>query len=123
MVYKAKQTWKDLIDKPHHVGLTRRDLIKRGLATGVLTATIPEALIGSLLNRANAAALNCPPATRAAGAIAQIYAQGGPTMGARFIGEDQAALMNATIAANYGISGTNLLKLGPNLVIDTTSPF
>lgn len=123
MVYKSKQTWKDLIDKPHHTGLTRRDLIRLGMATGVLTAIIPEALLDYYTNRANAQALTCPPATRATGAIAQIYAQGGPTMGARFIGEDQAGVMNATIAANYGITGTNLKKLGSNLVIDTTSPF
>ena len=44
-------------------------------------------------------------------------------MGARFIGDDQAAGMNSTMASNYGISGSNLLKLGANLWVDTTSPF
>lgn len=114
MTYKSKQTWKDLIDKPHHVSLSRRELLARGMATGFLT--LASRSVG-------AANLTCPPTTKNLGAIAQIYAQGGPTMGARFIGEDQASLMNATMAANYGITGTNLLKLGPNLVIDTTSPF
>lgn len=122
MTYKVKQTWKDLIEKPHHVSLSRRDLLARGLATGFVSFALPEFLRGSL-NQAQAANLTCPPTSRALGAIAQIYSQGGPTMGARFIGEDQAALMNATVAANYGITGTNLQKLGPNLVIDTTSPF
>jgi hypothetical protein len=123
MTYKSKQTWKDLIDKPHHVGMTRRDLLARGMATGFLSFALPQIVLDSILNRARAATLNCPPSTRTLGAVAQIFSQGGPTMGARFIGEDQAALMNATMAANYGITGTNLLKLGPNLVIDTTSPF
>lgn len=124
MTYKSKQTWKDLIDKPHHTSLTRRELLARGLATGFLSVALPEALIQTLArSSAHAANLTCPPSSLLPGAIAQIYAEGGPTMGARFIGEDQAALMNTTMAANYGISGTNLQKLGPNLVIDTTSPF
>ncbi len=122
MTYKSKQNWKDLIDKADHVGLSRRDLLARGLATGFISTTLPTALLPFLTREAQAA-LTCPPTVRATGAIAQIFAEGGPTMGARFIGEDQAAMMNPTIAANYGISGTNLLKLGPNLVIDTTSPF
>lgn len=120
MSYKSKQTWKDLIDKPLHAGITRRELIAKGLATGIMSVGLPRALMSSIANGAN---LTCPPATRFPGAIAQIFAGGGPTMGARFIGEDQAAAMNTTMAANYGITGTNLLKLGPNLVIDTTSPF
>ncbi len=123
MTYKAKLNWKDLVEKRDHAGISRRDLLARGMATGFITAALPPALLSLIGGRAESAMLTCPPATRAAGAIAQIYAEGGPTMGARFIGEDQAALMNATVAANYGISGTNLLKLGSNLVIDTTSPF
>ncbi len=123
MVYKAKQNWKDLIEKPAHHGLTRRDLLARGMATGFLSLALPEFLLESMFSRANAAPLVCPPSTLSKGCIAQIFSQGGPTMGARFIGEDQAAMMNATMAANYGITGTNMLKLGPNLVIDTTSPF
>ncbi len=122
MTYRPKQTWKDLIDKPMHKGVTRRDLLTRGMATGFLSLAVPQYLLDVMINRAHAAP-TCPAPNRAKGAIAQIFAQGGPTMGARFIGEDQAAMMNATIAANYGITGTNLLKLGPNMVIDTTSPF
>ncbi len=123
MTYKGKKNWKDLIDQKPHVGITRRDLLSKGFATGFLSFAFPQALLGTLSNSANAASLTCPPSVRAKGAIGQIFADGGPTMGARFIGEDQAAMMDANIAANYGISGTNLLKLGPNLVIDTTSPF
>lgn len=124
MSYKANQNWKDLVESPLHKSMTRRDLLKKGLATGVLSLGLPENFWGGFLNRAYAAAgITCPSPTRTLGAIGQIFASGGPTMGARFIGEDQAAMMTPTIAANYGISGTNLLKLGPNLVIDTTSPF
>lgn len=118
MVYKSKQTYKDLIDKKDHKGITRRELLQRGLATGVMSFALPRAFMSSIAN-----ALSCPPVTQTPGAIAQLYAQGGPTMGARFIAEDQLSLMNTTMAANYGISGTNMLKLGTNLVIDTTSPF
>lgn len=123
MVYKTKQNWKDLVEGAPHVGITRRELIARGMATGFLSFVLPEVFLSGLLKKAHAANLVCPPATRAAGGIAQLYAQGGPTMGARLIAEDQAAMMNATMAANYGIIGTNLRKLGPNFVIDTTSPF
>lgn len=123
MVYKGKKTWKDLVEKSDHVGLTRRDLIARGMATGFLSLTAPTFMGRSFLREAHAATLNCPPSTQALGALAQIYSEGGPTMGARFIAEDQAAIMNETVARNYGITGTNLLKLGPNLVIDTTSAF
>ncbi len=123
MTYKSNKNWKDLIEKGPHISLSRRDLLARGMATGFISAALPSSLLQLLSERSEAAALTCTPATRAPGAIAQIYSEGGPTMGARFIGEDQASMMSATMAANYGISGTNLLKLGPNLVIDTTSPF
>jgi len=40
-------------------------------------------------------------------------------MGARFISEAQAAVMNAGMAANYGIAGqATLVRLGPNMVVD-----
>ncbi len=43
-------------------------------------------------------------------------------MGARFIGDQQAASMNATMAANYGIVGS-MQKLGPGIWIDNKSVF
>src|SRR4051812_43632233 len=100
MVYKSKQTWKDLIDQKPHAGITRRELLSRGLATGFLSLGLPRLLMSSIAE----AALVCPPVTRNPGGIAQLYAQGGPTMGARFFGDDQASLMNPTMASNYGIS-------------------
>jgi hypothetical protein len=117
MTFKTKKTWKDYIEnRPDHVGLTRRDFLARGLATGAMAVTFPE------LAFAASSSSTCT-VNRALGAVGHLFAAGGPTMGARFIGEAQAAAMNSTMAANYGISGTNLVKLGPNLVIDSTSPF
>ncbi len=123
MSYKARQNYKDLIDKAPHPTITRRELLKRGLATGFLSIAPSQMILGALSPKAYGATLTCPPTTMSLGAIAQIFSEGGPTMGARFIGDDQAGLMNATMAANYGITGTNLVRLGPNLNIDSTSPF
>jgi hypothetical protein len=124
--YKAPKTWKDLIDKPLHHSLSRRDLIARGMVTGAVTVGLSKLLFGDVVKTAMAAGSTsqCPPPTLSAGAIGQIFASGGPTMGARFISEAQAGAMNTTMASNYGISGAaNLMKLGPNMVIDKTSPF
>jgi hypothetical protein len=124
MIFKSKQNYKDLIDKPVHKGMNRRDFLLRGLATGALSVAVPQIAIGTFLREAQAAGMACPPPMRNPGAIAQIFSSGGPTMGARFISEAQASLMNATMAANYGISGqSTLVKLGPNMVIDSLSPF
>lgn len=124
MTYKSKKNWKDLVEGPSHQTLTRRDLLAHGLATGLLSVALPKLVAGEFIRNAHADSLACPPPTRNVGALAQIYAEGGPTMGARFIGEAQASMMNQNMANNYGISGqANLVKLGPNLVIDKTSPF
>lgn len=125
MAYKVKQNYKDLIDQPvNHKAFTRRDFLARGLATGVMSVAAHNALFGSIMRQAEAATLaSCPAPVRNPGSVAQLYSEGGPTMGARFISENQAAMMNTNMAANYGITGTNLRKLGPNMVIDTTSPF
>lgn len=126
MTYKSSKNWKDLAEF-HHGGphLTRRDFLARGLATGLMSVAVPKILMGDLVKKAEAAMpANCPPPTLSPGAIAQIFSNGGPTMGARFMSEAQAAAMNANMAKNYGVSGqANLKKLGPNMVIDTTSPF
>src|SRR6185437_12368512 len=68
--------------------------------------------------------LACPAPVKNIGSVAQMFSSGGPTMGARFISEAQAAVMTAGMAGNYGINGqATLVKLGPNMVIDSTSPF
>jgi hypothetical protein len=124
MSYKVKQNYKDLIDQPvNHKAFTRRDFLARGLATGVMSVAAHNALFGSLMSQAAAETMACPAPARNPGAVAQLFSNGGPTMGARFFSENQAAMMNANMAKNYGISGTNLRRLGPNMVIDTTSPF
>lgn len=124
MTYKVKKTWKDLLDnKPKHHSVTRRDLLMRGMATGAMSVLLPRAFFGDWVKTAYAAPGTCPPPNRAPGSIAQLFAAGGPTMGARFIGDVQKNMMNPTMAGNYGISGTNLVSLGPNMVVDSTSPF
>ncbi len=126
MLIKIKKTWKDLADnKPRHESSpARRDFIARGLATCAFGIALPELFLNDFVKRAHAADIVCPAPTLAPGSIVQMFSDGGPTMGARFISDAQAASMNATMAANYGISGqANLVKLGPNLNIDKTSPF
>jgi len=123
---RSAPSWKDMIEeKVDHPTLTRRDLLARGMATGVLTMGISKMLGGDLIKQAVAQTMNCPAPVRNPGAIAQIFSNGGPTMGARFISEAQAAAMNPNMAGNYGITGmaANLIKLGPNMVVDQTSPF
>jgi hypothetical protein len=123
MIIKIKKNWKDFAEKCNHPeGLSRRDFLGRGMATGAMTVLLPKLLGGRLIYEALGGQVNCPPATRVTGGIAQIFSEGGPTMGARLLGEQQAQSMNATMAANYGISG-NLEKLGLNVYVDRTSPF
>lgn len=127
MSYRAKKTYRDLIDRPVHHGMSRRDFLTRGLATGVMSVVATKFVFGDLIRQAEAAEMtSCPTVSRNPGAIAQIFASGGPTMGARFFSEAQMSAMNQTMAANYGISAQNLMRLGPsgsNLVIDPMSPF
>ena len=125
MIIKNKKNWKDFAEISNNHTISRRDLIKRGLATGTMSVLMSKLIAGDFVKQAFAlTASNCPAPVRNPGAIAQIFSEGGPTMGARFISDAQAASMNAGMAANYGISGqANLIKLGPNMVIDKTSPF
>src|SRR5690242_13621091 len=127
MTYRGKKDWKDLVEfcKHPHGGLTRRDFIARGMATGAMTVALEQMVAGQFLAQAHAdAPTNCPAPVRNPGAIAQLFPEGGPTMGARFFSDNQAAMMNANMAKNYGISGQgNIQKLGPNMNIDKTSAF
>ena len=126
MIIRTKKTWKELCDTnvEKHDGVGRRDFLQKGLATGVMSICLPNLVTGRLIEKASAADLSCPAPAQVKGAIAQIYAEGGPTMGARFIGEAQAQSMSAGMASNYGISGAaNLVKIGTNLYVDKTSPF
>ncbi len=139
MIFKIKKNWKDLANSHHHhsesnpskssqashlTQFSRRDFLGRGLTTGGMILALDYLSTGEFIKKAVAATLNCPVPVRNPGAIGQFFAEGGPTMGARFIGDAQAASMNDSMASNYGISGqANLQKLGPNLVIDKTSPF
>jgi hypothetical protein len=120
MLIRAKRTHKDAICSRHHHDPSRRAFMRRGVTAGVATLVLSRATVENAM-----AALppSCPQPVLAKGALAQIFSEGGPTMGARFIGDDQASSMNATMAANYGISGqANLVSIG-NLRVDKTSPF
>ncbi len=125
MLIKTKKNWKDFAEFSSHHSISRRELLTRGLATGTLSVLMSNFVAGGFIKQAMAAAAGtCPGPVRNPGAIGQIFAEGGPTMGARFISDAQAASMNSNMAANYGISGqANLRKLGPNMNIDSTSPF
>jgi hypothetical protein len=120
MLIKVKRNWKDYAEFCKQKKLSRREMMLKSMASGAISVLLPDFVAQNLAH----AAPNCPAPVRVPGAIGQIFSEGGATMGARFISEAQAAVMNAGMAANYGISGqANLRKLGPNLVIDTTSPF
>lgn len=126
MLIKVKKNWKDLVDSgpAHKSGLTRREFVARGLATGAMSVAVHQSVMGQFIAKAYADTLACPAPVKNLGSIAQFFSSGGPTMGARFISEAQAAAMSVGMADNYGISGqANLVRLGPNMVIDSTSPF
>ena len=120
MLIRLKRTHKDAICHSHGHDPSRRAFLRRGLTAGIATVVFSKTMIKDAM-----AALppSCPQPMLVKGALAQIFSEGGPTMGARFIGDDQATSMNATMAANYGISGqANLVSIG-NLRVDKTSPF
>src|SRR5262249_44458082 len=120
MLIRLKRTHKDAICHGHGHDPSRRAFLRNGLAAGIATVVFSKTMIKDAM-----AALppSCPQPMLAKGALAQIFSEGRPTMAARFIGDDQATSMNATMAANYGISGqANLVSIG-NLRVDKTSPF
>jgi len=120
MLIRVRRTHKDAICNGHEHDPSRRAFIRRGMTAGVATLVFSKTMVG---NAMAALPSSCPQPVLAKGALAQIFSEGGPTMGARFIGDDQASSMNATMAANYGISGqANLVSIG-NLRVDRTSPF
>ena len=137
MLIKVKRSWKDYAEGPAHRPLTRRDFLMRGMATGAMSVAMNQLVFGDLIRKAMAdtsGVITCPPPNLAKGAIAQIYAVGGPTMGARFMSTAQAQMimnpvMGSSMASNYGVSGvaTNMMQLGPasssNFWIDVTSPW
>jgi len=124
MIIRSKRHWTDIVEGPKHDGYNRRDFLLRGLAAGTISVALPKLFGQDLIRAAEAATLNCPSTAPNPGAIVQIFANGGPAMGARFIPESLASGLTATGATNYGITGgANLLTIAPGMVIDTTSPF
>ncbi|MGZ3722016.1 MAG: hypothetical protein ACXVA9_03735, partial [Bdellovibrionales bacterium] len=102
MLIKVKKNWKDLVDSgpKHQSALTRREFMTRGLATGAMSVAIHQAVVGDMIAKAFADTISCPAPVKNIGSIAQIFSSGGPTMGARFISEAQAAVMTQGMADN-----------------------
>ena len=131
MAYKSPKNWKDLVEPcKHRHGLSRRELLFRGISTGVLSLSASKLFMGDLVQQAVAAELNCPPPMLIKGAVAQILSEGGPTMGARFISQAQASGISKqnAMANNYGIYGEKLVPIGPataqkRIYVDSESPF
>jgi hypothetical protein len=123
MRIKVKKSWKEFIDKKPHPTFSRRDFLSRGLATSVATVAIPHALSMAMAKNAFGSAASCPPQVRTPGALAQIYRDGGPTVGAMFLNQQQVSFMNASAAANYGIVQADIAQVGANWYLSTSSPF
>jgi hypothetical protein len=123
-IIRVKPNWQDVYEgKPHPV-LTRRDFLKRGLATTTLSTLAPTAVMAMLAKKAAAGTLNCPTSSRVPGGIAQLYRAGGPAVGASFLNATQVGFMTSTIASDYGFSGVSALQqYGSNWWVDPTSPF
>jgi hypothetical protein len=123
MRIKVHKSWKESIDKKPHPTFSRRDFLSRGLATSVATVAIPHALSMAMAKNAFGSAASCPPAVRTPGALAQIYRDGGPTVGAMFLNQQQVSIMSANMASRYGIVQTDIAQVGANWSLATSSPF
>ena len=121
MLIRVRRNLKDMVTEKPHRGLTRRDFLKKGLATGTATALLPYGLFGSFKNAM--AATSCPAAVRQPGALAQIFRDGGASSGASFIHSIQASGMTAAAAAFYGIVASDLVQTGTNWYVSKSSPF
>src|SRR5690606_3847698 len=118
---------KDDLEKcTHGRYITRREFIEKGLVTSTLAVTLPKIVAHGIVKDAMGAMPSCPPATRnAIGSVFSVYAEGGMTVGAYFLSEMEAdiAASSANAANRYGISQTNITRLGSNLAISNTSMF
>jgi hypothetical protein len=121
---RVKKNWKDFIEQKPHKTYSRRDFLSRGIATATASIVLPHAIMGALIKKASASQSSCPGSNRAPGGIAQLFREGGPSIGAMFLNEQQVNFMSSSIAATYGISGAaNIKKVGSNWYLDVTSPF
>jgi hypothetical protein len=115
MLIRTPRKAKDFVTAKPHRSLTRRDFLKRGLATATMTALAPASAL---------AATTCPPQVRKTGLLAQVMREGGPAVGAAFVHQIQATGMTATGAANYGLLSTSdLSQVGANWFVGLNSPF
>lgn len=112
MIIKVKRPTKDDSKKHDHLHLSRREFVARGMLTGAMTVALPKILLGSMVKEA-VAATTCPAPVRDAGGIAQLFCEGGMTVGAYVLTDipAQIAATSASAAARYGIDGTKMLNL------------
>jgi len=82
MLIRLKRTHKDAICHSHGHHPSRRAFLRRGLTAGIATVVFSKTMIKDAM----AALPPGAPADAGQGALAQIFSEGGPTMGARFIG-------------------------------------
>jgi hypothetical protein len=122
MLIRIPRNWNDKRGKDHR-GITRRDFIHRGLITSSVAAVLPHTLLGSWIQNAEAAT-TCPPQVRKTGLLAQVFREGGPTIGGSSpLHSIQATGMTANAAANYGIVQADIVQTGANWYVSKSSPF
>lgn len=119
MIIKVSKNWKDLVDSGSgHKILDRREFLRRMALGSSMAVALPHIFAKGFVKQAFGA-------TFTPGAIATSYSMGGCTAGARIIGDAQATAIAAStsMAANYGVLGTDMVNLGPNLNVSASSPF
>jgi hypothetical protein len=128
MIIRVKQSWKDHADgsryAKHYGILDRRAFIQAGFLTGTMSLLLPEMLVGKLAKEAMADAV-CPAPVRSKGAFVHMWGENGVVVGSRFISDAQAGIVagNTTAASNYGVVGSDLVRLGPNCNVSVSSAF
>lgn len=120
MIIKVSKNWKDLVDSGSgHKILSRREFLARGMATSAMAVALPHIFAKGFVKEAWGAG------TVPSGGIFTSFSNGGCTQGARILSDIQAAAVAAskTMAANYGVLGTDMVNLGPNFNVSASSPF
>jgi hypothetical protein len=119
MLIKVAKNSKDTTEFHKGPKLTRRDFLAQTAITGVLSILGSQALLG---HRAYGATVNCPPSSLIGGGFGQVFAHSGPAPFPIFASVITDS-MNATMAKNYGVTGTStLVQAGKNWMTNSDSP-
>lgn len=121
MIIRVNKNWKDVLEKPDHVGFTRRDFLQAGLLTGVLGLGLPTAL----MRKAMADSSACPAPVRNLGALAQYHCDGGWTGSCAILSNAAVPIGASSVVAQalWGIDPTSLQLLNNNFNIAANSAF